>query len=186
MTVSLEWTPQRTVRAAIVVSAVATAFCLAVVAFAFARRRRRYAVDAALSSRALLMDSHPTLRERLLPEPLASRPVATGVVVGLTGAAAAFLVAPWVGVVVAGLTWLAIRRPRWRVVVRFGPAAILGVVALYMTGAQILRHYPPRFDWPTFFEPARILTWIAVLLLAVDVVIGMVWRTGSEGDSADA
>jgi hypothetical protein len=50
----------------------------------------------------------------------------------------------------------------------------------------VLQHYPPRFDWPGFFDPARIPTWIAVVLLAVEAVIVVVWRTDTEADDGVA
>ena len=36
--------------------------------------------------------------------------------------------------------------------------------------------YPPRFDWPNFFDPARIPTWIALFAFAADMVISAVWH----------
>ena len=45
--------------------------------------------------------------------------------------------------------------------------AIAGVYILYL---QHHFRFPPLFEWPTLFPYARPLGWLAVVLLAADVV----------------
>ena len=100
--------------------------------------------------------------------------------VAVTGIAAALLIRPWVGLLVAGVVLLAILSPRWRLVLRFAPAAIVIGVAAYITVGQRIHRYTASFSWPTHYSETSIPVWIAVVLLAADTVISMVWRSESD------
>jgi hypothetical protein len=50
----------------------------------------------------------------------------------------------------------------------------LAVCALYIVVEQYRYRYPPVFEWPTLFPRARTLAWIAVVLLAADVIVDIV------------
>ncbi len=89
----------------------------------------------------------------------------------------AVTVRPWVGLLVGALAMLATVAPRWRLVLRMAPAALMLGVAFYVSITQFFVRYPPRFDWVTFYDEMRIPTWIAVLLVATDALIGVVWRS---------
>lgn len=201
MTITLEWTPQKSFEIAAVLSLVATLLCLGIVigAFVRVRRRRRAAATAAaampdapeVAVRPEPVDAlgvgasfPPRLLGSWLTRPLARRPWATVLTVAATGIAASLLIRPWVGLLVGALVLLAILSPRGRLVLRFLPPLIVVGVAVYMTVGQRLDRFPPSFDWAQHFDAASVPTWIAVALLAADALISMVWRTDRE-DQAD-
>jgi hypothetical protein len=175
VTITLDWTPQHTVWRALVLSALAGLLCVAIVAVGLVSfRRRRHA--AALTSAA----DAPVFRVPLLePAPLRSA-VHSWLAVLIAGALAAVAVRPWVGILVAIATFFAQRSSRWRLVLRVTPAILIVGVAIGMAGAQTLRHYPLRFEWPTFFDWARYPVWIAIMLIVADVVISLVYREESK------
>jgi arabinofuranan 3-O-arabinosyltransferase len=180
MTVTLTWTPQKTFTIALVISIVATLVCLGIVVFAFVRRRRR--TKAATRDQAAGADpgeavrTFPRLVPTLFTAPLPPRRGATVAAVAISGVASALLVRPWVGLLVAALVLLAIRSPKSRLVLRFGPPLIVLGVALYMTIEQRVHGYAASFDWVTRFSGASVVVWIAVMLLASDALISMLWR----------
>jgi arabinofuranan 3-O-arabinosyltransferase len=180
ITVSVEWTPQRRVFDAILISAAASAACLAILVGAAVRRRRRGREPLAFE------ESKPGLR----PAPWTSalrpsrRAAITGVLVAL--AVGALLVGPAIGVLLALVVVLALRGPRLRTILVIGPVLLMLGITLYMTLGQLLEHYPPRFDWPTFFDIARFPAWFAVLALAADALLTADWRSESGLDDADA
>jgi hypothetical protein len=96
----------------------------------------------------------------------------------LTGVLGALVVAPWVGVLVAAVTFAVIARPRLRPWVMLAPAALLAVCALYIVVEQHRYGYPSVFEWPTVFPHARTLAWLAVVLLAADAVVEVL-RSGA-------
>jgi hypothetical protein len=51
---------------------------------------------------------------------------------------------------------------------------------LYVTIEQRVNRYPAGFSWPTRFSAASIPVWIAVMLLAADALISMVWSARAE------
>ncbi len=168
-TISLEWTPQRRLRLAFLVSLLAALACVAIVITALARRRGRVAYANA---------PPPVLRNLLRSRPLdTSRRVAVVATVTTATLLAGVLVQPWVGPIVGVLVCLAIRYPRWRALLRLVPATLVVGVAIYVTVAQITHNYPAVFPWPTYFDGGRIPVWVAVVLVACDALISVVWRT---------
>ena len=103
----------------------------------------------------------------------------------LTGVLAALIVAPWVGVLVALVTFAVIVRPRLRPWVMLAPAALLAVCALYIVVEQHRYLYPSVFEWPTVFPHARTPAWIAVGLLAADAVVEVLRSRGGRGSAAE-
>jgi arabinofuranan 3-O-arabinosyltransferase len=168
-TITLEWTPQKSLRIAFLVSLLAALACLAIVIVAFARGRKRLAYVNAPA---------PVLRGLLHPRPLdrSRRGAVIGTVVAST-LLAGLLVKPWVGPVVGVLVYLAIRSPRGRTLLRVVPATLVGAVAIYVTWTQIAHNYPAVFQWPSYFDDGRVPAWIAVVLVACDALIAVVWRT---------
>jgi len=167
VTVSVEWTPQRRVFDAIVISAVASALCLGILATAALRRRRRRSVPLALPAD----DPPPTLRPLPWTESRPASRRAGIVMVVLAAAVGAVLAEPAVGAVLAVVVFLALRRPKWRSVIVIGPVAIMVGVTLYISLGQLIGHYPPRFDWAGFYSIARWPTWFAILALAAETLL---------------
>jgi hypothetical protein len=168
-TISLDWVPQRKLNIAFLVSILAGLACLGIVVAAFVRGRRRVAFANA---------PPPVLRNLSRPRDLdRSRRIAVIATVAAATVLAGLLVQLWAGPVVGALVYLAIRYPRWRAALRVVPAVLVGGVAVYVTWAQLAHNYPAAFPWPTYFDGGRIPIWIAVVLVACDVLISVVWRT---------
>jgi len=70
--------------------------------------------------------------------------------------------------------------PRLRAAVALATLATLGAAASYVVLKQARNGYRPEFGWPTYFELAHVLAWVAILLLATDVVVELV-RARSRG-----
>jgi hypothetical protein len=106
-----------------------------------------------------------------------------GAIIGTVGAITvlgALLVNPWVGPVVGAFTLLAILHPRARLALRVAPAALVVGSAVYVVWIQIAHAYPPVFEWPSYFNAVRTPVWIALVLVAADALISVVWRTDFE------
>ena len=159
LTVSLVWEPQRIVGMTIAISAAAFLVALGIVVVAFARRRRTRPGDVTSPDAPVLTPGSPVLDHRT------AATIGTVAAVTLVGAVT---VRPWVGLGVGALTLLAVRAPRWRLVLRLVPAALMVGVAFYVSVTQFFVRYPPRFEWVTFYDEVRVPTWIAVLLVAAD------------------
>jgi hypothetical protein len=177
--VVFEWTPQRQVRAAIWLSLLGVIVCLAIIALTWARRRSVVTtagtalpgdadVDLAWSGGA------PAARSRTRIRWLAP------LVSGLLGA---LVVTPWVGVLVAAVTFTVLVRPRLRPLAMLVPGGLLGLCGLYIAVQQYRYRYPSVFEWPTVFPRARTLAWIAVILLTADGIVEILRsRPGREPD----
>ena len=174
MTVTVSWAPQRTATLALWISAIAALACIGIVIGAWVRRRRR--VGSPEAEIALPAPSVAVAQEDLAPGIAGLTTRATAWTVAAVTIGSALLVRPWVGLLVGALAFLAIRRPRWRLVLRLAPAVIVAGIAVYMAAGQYLEDYPARFDWPTFYTAARTPAWIAVVLLAADGLIEAVRR----------
>lgn len=183
MTITLEWVPQRVVRAAIVGSAAAVLLCLGILAVAFARRRRRR-TGAPEPPSTVHQGSAPRLASPWRAGGGTARPSAVATTVLATGIGAALLVRLWVGLLVAALVLLVLLRPRWRAVLSLAPAVMLVVIGLSAALGQSVRGHAANFDWPVSFAGARTPAWIAIVLLAADAVVGIVRR--AEAGEADA
>ena len=94
------------------------------------------------------------------------RPMWTATLVA--GAAAAVIVAPWAGVLVALLVLLVLFFPPARAVLTLAPPVLLGLAALYIAGKQQRYELPPVFEWPTLFPRAETPAWLAMVLVAAD------------------
>lgn len=164
--VEFVWTPQRGVNLALALSLAGALACLAIVV-ATGLRRRRVAVGAAPDPSPVLMA--PWRAEAGGTSIAAS--LITGTACALVAGAVA---APWVGVVTGVLTALAMRSTRARAVLRIAPVVIVVAIACYVAAGQWRHTYAPQFEWTTYFDRARQPAWLAVLLLAADVVVGTV------------
>ena len=166
--VALDWTPQRVVTIALWLSALSALACLVLVA---AGRRWSPTLDTG---------GEPRLASPARYDGTARS--ARGVVAVVVSAVAAALVAaPVVGlaVLVAGIVALA--AGRWGRAVLTGGAAVAfaAAVALVLAEQVVGDAPPPDFTWPTNFHTSHLLAWLALLLLATDLVVGRVARRRS-------
>jgi hypothetical protein len=165
--VVVEWTPQRRVWAALWISAAAALACLALIAWSFLRRRSFAGVATRTRSGADVRVEWPA--KPRIGRVISSRDrVVLPILVGL---AATLVVAPWAGAVAAAAVVLMQWRPPLRVLVALAPATMIAFVTVYVVYLQHHFRFPPVFEWPTLFPLARPLGWLAVVLLAVDVVV---------------
>ncbi|MDQ1477997.1 MAG: arabinofuranan 3-O-arabinosyltransferase [Actinomycetota bacterium] len=167
--VVLQWTPQKQVYAAIWLSLIGAVVCLLIIALTWTRRPSWISAEATAAPGDADVDLGLTAPGETGPAG-GTRWIAP-VVCGLLGA---LVVAPWVGVLTAIVVFAMIERPRLRGLVMLVPAALLAVCALYIVVEQYRYRYPPVFEWPTLFPRARTLAWIAVVLLAADVIVDIV------------
>jgi hypothetical protein len=162
----LEWTPQRRVWAAIWISLAAAIACIGIAAVSYVRRRAPATV-AAPDARTRLEWPIPPRRARgavaLHGRARVMVPIGAGLV-------AALVFAPWAGVLVALLLAAMQWRPRVRAVLVLAPPLLLALAGVYILYLQHHFRFPPLFEWPTLFPYARPLAWLAVVLLAADVV----------------
>ncbi len=177
-TITLEWTPQRRVRNALLISALALVASFGIAGGALLRERRRRRLLTFTGA------APPTLRPRPAVRPSDRRRGAViGTVLAATIAAGLF-VRPWLGPIVGVIVLLALLRPRWRWVLRVAPATLVAATAVYVTVGQVTRNHPAVFQWPSYFSPTRILVWIALILLGSDALIAVVWRTDFQDAAA--
>ncbi|MGH9208189.1 MAG: hypothetical protein ACRD1G_16805, partial [Acidimicrobiales bacterium] len=185
LNVSLHFAPQSVVWVALIASALAMLLCLAL-AILLARRRSRPSQDAdgeheaheheaheheAHEQEANRRDRVPTLRSPFKSS--GSRPGLTTLVAAPLAAAlvAAFVISPWAAVLsgLAVLVGLAI--PSSRAVITLFAVALVALSGFYEIVQQYRYHYPPEFEWPTFFTIGNTLVWIAIALLVSDVLV---------------
>jgi hypothetical protein len=166
--ITLEWTPQRRVWAALAISALAFLSCLAVVAVSYLWARSRRRSTAALANEGAIRLIWPF--EAFDDQPgrwTVVAPIVAGIV-------ATVIVSPPVGVLTAILVFLALRFPAARVVLALAPAILLGLAAVYIAAKQQRYHLPPVFEWPTLFPRAETPAWLAVILVAADAFVEIV------------
>ncbi len=173
--VSLTWTPQRAVWGALVVSALALAFCLGVVLLPLLGLvRRRRAVPTSLPASLLGGDEgievSPRLcgpwRDRGRRPRLWSIPI---VAVAL-GAGALAVSNRWIGLGIAAAS-LAALSLRWlRSVLSLGAIGLLGAAAAIVVLSKLHHPFPP--------ELASWLVWASLAALAADALVGVArsWR----------
>jgi arabinofuranan 3-O-arabinosyltransferase len=173
-TVTLRWTPQRVVWAAVAVSGAWFAAVLALLLASTLRRRRRRAATA--DERDLAHDSvdgaaaGPTAALPWHPSPLATTGARIGAAVGL-GLLGLLIGGPLVGLVVAVLTAAAAWWSRGRALLLAVPAALIGGTVLVYVALQVRRHYLPGVEWPGGFAATHQLVLIAVLSVVAESVL---------------
>ncbi len=169
--VTLRWTPQRTVWIALGVSALAFLVCL----FLALRRRRGSAPkdDDVPDDDRVLRFTNPLVATGTEPRPLVVAAAAIGVgVVGIV------LASWWVGLLAAVLVAVVARVPRLRFLIALGAPLALAACAAYVIVQQYRHNYPSDLDWPTQFDGINDVAWLAVILLLADVVVEAVRRRG--------
>ena len=175
--VTLAWTPQRSVWVALALSSASFALCLVLALWGW--RRRPSQVGLTRASRGV----GPALPELSSPLSFARdasrlRPVQATVLAVSCGVVAGLVVSPLVGVGTLAAVALSLRRGRYsRAVITGGAVAAVGLTAAFVLARQVFHGGPPAdFTWVTYFEPAHVLAWIALVFLAADVVIELVLR----------
>ncbi len=186
-TVSLRWTPQREVWAALGISGLTLLLCLVLVLLpARWRRRVRAVVMARLPERwrsgagvpspeaVSADDAPPSLTlPFLVPEGAGRTGVVRAVLTGLlTGAVAAAVTSVGVGLVVAALVALGLQLPWARVTATAGGVAFVVAGCLAVITGQAAHHYLPGSNWAGSFVHAGNLIWVGLALLLADAVIG--------------
>ncbi|HEY1651590.1 MAG TPA: alpha-(1-_3)-arabinofuranosyltransferase family protein [Acidimicrobiales bacterium] len=187
-TVSLSWTPQRVVWAALAISAATLVLCL-VLGFLPVRWRRRL---RSRLPRRLRGPAGPDAPERpsdpfdapALTLPYTIPMPANGegrrgwarfpraLVIGLiTGAVALLVALPLAGLLVAGLVTLGLLVPWARAVTVIGGIAFIVAGCLNVVEGQRVHHYLPGSNWDGSFVHAGNLIWLGVVLLVADAVI---------------
>ena len=162
------WTPQRVVDGALAVSGVVFLVCLAIASLTW-RRARTLRVVGPAPAFGVPWDLGAGVAPLSSGWPLAVAVLAPAFL-------AAFLVRPWVGLVVGGVSLAVLRWPRLRFLFGLLPAALLAFAGLYIAVQQWRVRYPPFFEWPTFFERVHVAGWLAVSLLVAGAWFEIVQR----------
>ncbi len=184
-TITMAWTPQRLVWVALAISVIAMIGCIAIVAIGGWRRRRSRA-GGAQGTGAEMSDEpdrpasfvHPFGRDGA-----AMRPIPLGLTALGAGLATAVLVRPVWGLIPLVLVGVSLQWPRARGLLRLLPAVLGLFIAAYVSTGQFRHNYQANFDWPIYFERMRNVGWLAVILLASDVLVGRVLRARSAAPS---
>jgi hypothetical protein len=174
LTVRLRWAPQGLVWWAIGASVLALLVCL----FLALRRRR----DPGAASPAPVVpvvpvvasdatDGMPALMLSLSAGGARPSAPAVAVATGVMTVAAGVAARPWVGLVVGVATLVALVVPRARVVLTAGAVGALAIAAGYVVVQQARHGYPTISSWPSQFDAVTGVTWLALWLLAADVVV---------------
>ncbi|HUI03176.1 MAG TPA: alpha-(1-_3)-arabinofuranosyltransferase family protein [Acidimicrobiales bacterium] len=208
LVITLQWTPQHLVDAALVFSALSLVLCAALALAPTRRRRSRRAVadhpaqvPAGPPGTALFVEggapgadggpppfaawrgAPPTAEVPTLWWPWRSagrRPRGPALVLAsaAAGAVAAVAVTPAAAVPVAAACALALASSYGRAVLLAGAVGLSVVVDDMVSAAQGAHRYPSEFGWPTHFSVANTLTWLAVVTLGTDALVDTV-RTRS-------
>jgi hypothetical protein len=183
--VTLRWTPQGDVDVALVVSALSGAGCLGIVLWP---RRRRGAARTGTSDEApvgvalLGDDDAPTWWPDVDGAPLSwGHHIAVAIVAAVVAGIVAGLV---VGVVVGIGVLVAGRMRHGRVVLAAAAIAAMVAVPVAMVVTEAVGGYPGDGQWPSHFEVAATLTWLALALVAAEGLLR--WCRHGRGAAAGA
>ncbi len=173
LAVHLRWTPQRLVWWGIGASIVGILLCLVL-----ALRRRRGAAEPPVVPEGAV-DAAPGLASPLRSGG-AAPPTRVVVLAAVGGALVAGVASrPWVGLVVGVALAVALLVPRARALLTVGSVAAFALAAAYVVVQQARHGYPTISSWPSQFEDVADLAWLAVWLLAADVLVQALRRTRS-------
>jgi arabinofuranan 3-O-arabinosyltransferase len=179
LTISVEWTPQRTVWIFIAVSAAGVLLCAALVLMA----RRPAGGQSAITAPDPSLDP-----ELVLPWEQAEERVGRRSTLFATVGLGLFAIAnlsfagwiPTLALVLAGASFAAFRAPRGRSWLGLGATASLGLAYLYIVVSQIRHEHVPDFIWPRQFERVHVLGIVAVLLLLGEAIRELLARRSRE------
>jgi arabinofuranan 3-O-arabinosyltransferase len=173
MTVNFTFTPQKPVWVASVVSGFALLLCAALALFARRRRHPELGDADAPRFRSWRAGFGPPARRGVV----LILSLATALVVGV-------IVGPFEGLALGVVVAAALRWGRTHVVLAVGAPLLLAAAAGYILLQQTRHGYPPVFQWPTFFDRVHVVGWLAVVLLAADVVVEQVRGRVQASDGA--
>jgi arabinofuranan 3-O-arabinosyltransferase len=174
VTVVLTWTPQASVNVALVVSAVAGALCLVV---ALWPRRRRRGSRTVAGTAAGTEPGDPQLTglgdeappgQGLVGRPSGARVAAASIGAGVVaGAVLVPAAGPAVALAVAGACLIR----RGRVVLALAAVAGMLATAVVMVVVEGVGGYPGNGQWPSHFEAAAVVTWLALALAVAEASV---------------
>ncbi len=173
MAVTFTFTPQKSVWVASVISGFALLLCAALALFARRRRHPDLGHGDAPRFRSWRAGFGPAARRGVV----LTVSLATALVVGV-------IVGPFEGLALGVLVAAALRWGRTHVVLALGAPVLLAAAAGYILLEQSRHRYPAVFEWPTFFERVHLVGWLAVVLLAADVVVEQVRGRGQASGGA--
>ena len=159
--VELTWTPQRRVWTMLGISLIGILLC---VALALRNPGRARARDPMPQPRLTSFWRHGGHR----PGRTAAVAVTAGLFLGVT-----LVAGPLTGALVGAAALAALHRPRARALLTIGAVAAVAATGLYTAGLQLVHPYPAVSEWPGFFRISHNLAWVAIALLAADVVVGV-------------
>jgi hypothetical protein len=159
--VALTWAPQRRVWAMLAMSLIGILVCLALIWRSPGRARSE---EAAPQPALEPVTRHRGRRPR--------RRTIVGIAVGVFVVVAAVATPP-TGALVGAAALVTLLRRRARALTTVGAAVAVAGAGLYTVALQLARSYPAVSEWPGFFRVSHNLAWIAVALLAADVVVGL-------------
>ena len=173
--IRLDWQPQRVVNIALIASALAGLLCLVII---IRTAKPRFVGAASLPTN---VSGDVSWFDRHSVQTVWNPATLWGTVITM-GCLAALFVRPWVGLVIAGATWCAMRSKTGRWVVRFSSPIMISGIAIFMAISQLVEHYGTGTDWPGAFHYATYPTWIALFLLLVEAVVG--WNESRSASEA--
>ena len=152
--VELEWTPQRRVRWALLLSGLSCALGVAALIGCRARRGRVASAEpVSVRLGGLASNGSAQAWRRVL-------------IVGVMCGAGASLVVPlWAAAVVVVGAIAALRRRRTPLAIT--AIALPSLVGAFIAIQQVRWEYPPIFEWPTLFPRTRTFGWLAAVVPAV-------------------
>jgi len=190
LTIALNWTPQRLVYIALLVSGLATVICLALAIWPLKKRagrqRRKEKVSLGLegasenssftnSSDAPSSANRPTDptpvthgHRGLLGTPWSNHHIAY--IALFTLVACMLITPPWAGLIVGAVSLVALSMPRLRHLPGIASVVSMGIAGSSVVYQQWQNRFPPGGYWPTQFGLANTLAWLAMLLLTAEVL----------------
>jgi len=163
-TVTLRFAPQARVNAALWLSALGALLCIALAVLPVRRRARPVAVGVEALAGSHYDGARPSARHAV-------------VVIALLTVAGAALANVLVGLIVGAVAAWGLRDATARRWIALSPPAALLAAGAYVIAWQVRFDIPPGFDWPTHFDRAHPLGWLAVLLLLADLLVRRSWTT---------
>jgi len=165
--VHLNWAPQRRVWIALTLSALGAVLCL-VLAF----RRPRATALAADDPQPEPITWKTFARSRGRDEPSIPTTLAIALIAGI---AAAAVIGPIAGLVLAVVSAIATRRRRARWWLALGSPGLLALSALYIVVRQARSRPTAAFEWPAEQAAMHQVAWMAMAFMIVLVVVDATW-----------
>ena len=184
-TVTLSWTPQRLVWAALAISAVTLLLCL-ILGFLPVRWRRRLRAHLPRRLRGPAGPDAPERPSDPFDAPALTLPYSIprlgerrrgwarfprALLIGAFTGGVALLVAPRAGLLVGALVAVGLLLPWARAVAVIGGVGFIVAGALNVVQGQRVHHYLPGSNWAGSFVHAGNLIWVGIVLLVADAAI---------------